>query len=261
MAKYNNRRNQLIVIGLFVALIACTFLMTLLKLPSAEKTSTVADTPLLTAFKESGADFTRITAQGWCQIDNVFHDGEELFTFYESIKEVLGDDDLLSLDEYDDQSYAGITVFGNTEQGYDIDLVLQSMADVDAGNETYLIVNLADENDVHDIEAVGTYLDTIFAAVSQESDPSLLIEGKYDELKSKREKKKIAKAIFKALDGKIEEKISDDGYVSYSGYTSLISNSITSDNHKINLQVALSDDEEDQATIIYIGSPVVFSDF
>lgn len=261
MAKYNNRRNQMIVIGLFIALIACTFLMTLMKMPSSEEAAAGVDTPLLTAFKESNADFTRITAQGWSQIDNVFHDGEELFSFYESIREVLGDDDLLSLDEYDDDAYAGITVFGNTEQGYDLDLVLQSMADEDAGNETYIIVNLTDEIDVHDIDEVDTYLDTIFASVSSTSDPSLLIEGKYEELKSKREKKKIAKAIFKALDGKIEEKVSDDGYISYSGYTELIADSITSDNHKINLQVALSDDEENQSTIIYIGSPVVFSDF
>ncbi|HMM06258.1 MAG TPA: YwmB family TATA-box binding protein [Clostridiales bacterium] len=261
MAKYNNRKNQLIVIGLFIALIACTFLMTLMKLPSAEEASAVVDKPLLTAFKESEADFTCITAQGWCQIDTVFHGGEELFSFYESIKEVLGDDDLLSIDEYDDQSYAGITVFGNTEQGYEMDLVLQSMADEASGSETYLIVNLSDEQDVRDIDEVDTYLGTIFAAVSSKSEPSLLIEGEYDELKSKREKKKIAKAIFKALDGKIEEKISDDGYVSYSGYTELISNSITSDNRKINLQVALSDNEQDQSTIIYIGSPVVFSDF
>jgi hypothetical protein len=261
MTKNNYRKNQLIVIGLFVALIACTFLMTLMKNPSAEETAVGVDAPLLTAFKESNADFTRITAQGWSQIDDVFHDGEELFSFYESIKEVLGDDDLLSIDEYDDESYAGITVFGNTEQGYDIDLVLQSMADEDAGNETYLILNLTDEQNMNDLVDVNAYLETIFAAVSTESAPSLLIEGSYDELKSKREKKKIAKAIFRALDGKVEEKISDDGYISYSGYTDLIAESITSGNHKINLQVALSDNEENQSTIIYIGSPVVFSDF
>lgn len=261
MKKYNDRKSQLIIICLFVALIAATFLMTLIKADSEKKAAVNMDAPLQAAFQESNATFTMITAQGWAEIDNVFHDGEELFSFYESMKEVIGDDDLLSLDEYDDEAYAGITVYGVTEQGYDLDLVLQSMGDQEDGNDTYLIVNLTDTSSVSNLNEIETYLSTLFASVSSDAAPSLLIEGKYDELKSKREKKKIAKAIFRALDGDVEEKVSGDGYVSYSGYTDLIDQSVTSDDHEVNLQVALSDDEEDQCTLIYIGSPVVFSDF
>lgn len=261
MQKVYDRKALLFIIGLFVAVVAATFLMALYKADNAKETATNLDVPLLAAFQESNAGFTSITAQGWAELDHVFHNGEELFSFYESMKEVIGSDDLLSVDEYDDEGYAGITVYGTTAQGYNLDMVLQSMADEEGGGNTYVIVNLTDKASASDLGDIQTYLGKVFSSVSAQKDLSLLIEGKYDDLLSKREKKKITKAIFKALDGDIEEKVAGDGYTSYSGYTSLIENNVTSGDHKVNLQVALSDNEEDGYTSIYIGSPVVFSDF
>ena len=88
-----------------------------------------------------------------------------------------------------------------------------------------------------------------------------MLEGTYDELKSGREKKSIAKKIFRVLNGKIEEKIKEDDYISYSGYTDVFSVSVASEDHPINLQAALSDNEEEESTHLYLGTPVVFSDF
>ena len=59
----------------------------------------------------------------------------------------------------------------------------------------------------------------------------------------------------------IEEKIKEDDYLSYSGYTEQFSYSVNSGDHSINLQAALSDNEEEGRTHLYLGTPLVFSDF
>ena len=63
------------------------------------------------------------------------------------------------------------------------------------------------------------------------------------------------------MDAEIGDKISDGSYISFSGYTPNLSGSIQSDDHTINLQTALSDNDVDGSTHIYLGTPVVFSDF
>lgn len=216
---------------------------------------------LSTLFQESGAEMVQLSAQCWEQIDNNFHGGEDMALYYEGIREVLGDDDLLSFDEYDDQGYAGFSISGITEQGYTLNLVVQSLGDRNTEDETYIIVELADKSGSGDIENIRSYLNDIFSAVSCRCDPSFMVEGKFDELLSKREKKRISKNIFALMEGKIEEKVSDGSYVSFSGYTEHLPGGVQTDDHTINLQTALSDNEEEGSTHIYIGTPVVFSDF
>lgn len=216
---------------------------------------------LSVAFQESGAEYVSLRAQCWEQIDTEFHDGKDLALMYENIRLVLGDDDLLTFDEYDDEGYAGFSVSGVTEHGYVLNIVVQSLGHRNTEDETYIIAEIVDDRDSADLDGVRDYLKEIFAAVSCECEPSLMIEGVYEEILSQREKKRTAKRIFSLMEGKIEEKISDDDYVSYSGYTEMFPYSVTSDDHAVNLQAALSDNEEENATHIYLGTPVVFSDF
>ena len=183
--------------------------------------SSQMDADLSTVLEESGADFAEMSAQCWEQIDTEFHDGKDMALYYESIKEILGDDDLLSFDEYDDDGYAGFSVGGVTEQGYTLSLVVQSMGHRNTEDETYIIVEISDDRDSADEDEIRRYLDDIFAAVGLTCEPSFMIEGVYDEILSKREKKQAAKKVLKWMDAEIGDKISDGSYVSFSGYTEL----------------------------------------
>ncbi|MBQ1251989.1 MAG: YwmB family TATA-box binding protein [Firmicutes bacterium] len=227
--------------------------------PIAVSSSMNAD--LSVALEESGADFVVLSAQCWEQIDAEFHDGGDMAMYYENIREVLGDDDLLSFDEYDDDGYAGFSIGGVTEQGYTLSLVVQSMGHRNTEDETYIIAEISDERDGADMTEMRHYLDAIFAAVDCKCEPSFMIEGTYDEILSKREKKQAAKRVLKWLNAKSEDKVSDGSYVSYSGYTDLFPYSLFTDKGSVNLQAALSDNEEEGNTHIYIGTPVVFTDF
>lgn len=261
MAKEFEWKNGMIIISLFVLLILSTAGILIFDYNYSRAASVKAEAPLQTAFLESGAEFISLNLQGWELLDDTYHDGNELSEIYEKVSVVLGENSHIVLDEYDDDGYAGVSASGETEQGYSLDLVLQSLGNRNTGDETFLIVNLIDQNHVRDIPSLQQYLIRIFKTAGCNVDPSIVIEGKYEELKNNREKKQIAKNIFRVLGGKIEEKADGDAYISFSGYSDAINHSVSSGGHNINFQVALSDNEEEGCTHIYIGTPVVFSDF
>lgn len=261
MNKRTARRIDTAIIGLSFFILILAIVFGLWRGTTSSSVSTVMDAPLETAFQESGAEFLTLTARCWSRIDTEFHNGRALADYYARLREVIGDDDLLSFEEYDDDGYAGFSISGMTEHGYILNLVVQSLGNRNTEDETYMIVELSDENSVHNLDDARRYLDKLFAAVSAECDPAFVIEGCYDELKSTRQKKSIAKNVFRVLDGKIEEKVKDGDYVSYSGFSDRFTDYVDTDQHKINIQAALSDNEEEKRTHIYLGTPVVFSDF
>lgn len=261
MFKRTMRKSDLIILGLSFCIVLSAIAFGVWQGTSSSAVSSSVKPSLETAFQESGAEFLSLSAQCWAQIDSKFHDGQDLAYYYENLRDLLGDDDLLSFDEYDDEGYAGFTISGVTEQGYQLNLVVQSIGDRNTEDETYIIVELLDENSLHHLDNMRSYMEKLFGFVAAKAEPSYMIEGVYDEMKSNREKKTVAKKIFRVLNGDIEEKIKDDDYISYSGYTDHFSYSVEADEHRINLQAALSDNEEEGRTHLYLGTPVVFSDY
>lgn len=261
MLKRTERKLDFMILGLSLCLVLFAVGFGIWQSASSSAVSSPIKPSLETAFQESGAEFLSLSAQCWTLIDAQFHDGQELARYYEELKGLLGDDDLLSFDEYDDEGYASFTISGVTEQGYQMNLVVQSLGDRNTEDETYMIVELTDEDNLYHLDDMRLYMEKLFSFVSAKIEPSYMIEGSYEEMKSNREKKSIAKKIFRVLDGHIEEKIKEDDYVSYSGYTDHFPYSVESDRHPINLQAALSDNEEEGRTHLYLGTPVVFSDF
>lgn len=260
MLKQTERKLDIFILGLSLCVVLSAVVYGIWQGSSPSAVSSSVKPSLETAFEESGAEFLSLSAQCRAQIDSEFHDGKTLACYYEELRGILGDDDLLSFDEYDDEGYAGFSISGVTEQGFQLNLVVQSLSG-GVEDETYIIVELADESSIRHLNDMRLYMEKIFGLVSADAEPFYMIEGSYDEIKSTREKKSIAKKIFRVFNGKIEERIKEDDYLSYSGYTDQFSYSLNSDNHPVNLQAALSDNEEEGRTHLYLGTPLVFSDF
>lgn len=260
MLKQTERKLDIFILGLSLCVVLSAVVYGIWQGSSPSAVSSSVKPSLETAFEESGAEFLSLSAQCRAQIDSEFHDGKTLACYYEELRGILGDDDLLSFDEYDDEGYAGFSISGVTEQGFQLNLVVQSLSG-GSEDETYIIVELADESSIRHLNDMRLYMEKIFGLVSADAEPFYMIEGSYDEIKSTREKKSIAKKIFRVFNGKIEERIKEDDYLSYSGYTDQFSYSLNSDNHPVNLQAALSDNEEEGRTHLYLGTPLVFSDY
>ena len=211
---------------------------------------------LSTAMAESGAQCIATSARCWETIDG----NADLDTALQTLRTILGDDDLLSFEEYDDQGYTGFSVRGTTAQGFQLDLIMQTIGEGEY-KETYLIVEASEKGGDGNIDSLRDFLSELCTALGMGCDPSFMIEGEYPEILSKREKKAVAKRIFRTMEGEVTEKVSDASYVSFSGLSEHLGSGVASGKHNVNLQTALSDNEEESRTHIYIGSPVVFSDF
>lgn len=258
-----SKKTDYIILGIFAAIVIIAIVYGLLSAgtPESKAASSPTELSVSTAFRESGAELVQTSARCWELLDNEFHTANEMSAYYESIREVLGDDNMLTFEEYDDKGYIGFSAAGVTDQGYHLNLVMQSMGERNTEDETYLIAELTDKSDNGNIDELRRSMERIFSAVNSSAEPSFMIEGKYDKILSKREKKRISKNIFTLMEADIEDKVSDGSYLSYSGYTKNLPENHTVNNRPINLQTALSDNEEEESTYIFIGTPVVFSDF
>ena len=67
--------------------------------------------------------------------------------------------------------------------------------------------------------------------------------------------------IFKALGGRIIEGIEEGQLVSRTGYSSLIENSLFIGEEKININVGLRYNEYEDATYLWLGTPVIFTSY
>ncbi len=255
-------RKRIIKSILFMVLFAAGVYTAAVFLPEEKhETSALLREPFETIYAETGAEMLSLTLRGWAQVDDAYHDGSSLAALYRNIRDVLGNDRELFLEEYDDDGFSSIVIRGKAENGAELNLTLQSLREGSDGAGTYLIAESRISAGKKDLSGLDRYTASIFSALKADYNPSLLMEGKYKKLISKKEKKEIAESIFSAVDGKIEEQVSDGAYLSCGGFSDILGGGVMSGDHMINLQVALSDNEEEEATYLYVGSPVVFSDY
>lgn len=216
---------------------------------------------LVVAFENSGAKFQELTAQSWGKIDNENHSLEDIYTLYGKIEKVLGANAKIKVEENSDKNYVGITATGKTQEGYELNLTLQSISDNFEKDETYLIVNLIEGMDYQEAGKIKKTAESYFQALSASGETSVLISGYYDKMLSEKEKTDKSKKIFAAAGGSIIEGVDTKSYMSKSGYCPNIKTYINTEGKKINLQVALFDNEVQKQTCLFLGSPLIFSEY
>lgn len=128
--------------------------------------------------------------------------------------------------------------------------------------ETYIMVNAAFESmSEQEIENVKQTLLNFLKCYSEEPCIGTLYRGRIQKKLDKKTMLNTSKQIFDAFEGKIIEGIEDGHLVSKTGYSSVIENSLDVDGEKINLNVALRYNGYEDATYIWLGTPVIFTSY
>ena len=224
-------------------------------------TSATNKDPLVTAFEESGAKFQELTAQSWGKVGSGGHNLDELKALYQKIIQAMGKGAEVSITESTDQNYTGIAAAGKTPEGYDINITLQSISDSYEDDETYLIIDLHENIDCAEAGKIRKAADSYFAAVDATGETSVLISGYFEQILNLKAKESLVEAVFKKVGGEELESVDTETYLSKSGYCPGLPRSITSNGQKINLQIALFDNEVQNQTGIFIGTPLIFSEY
>ncbi|MEE0775686.1 MAG: YwmB family TATA-box binding protein [Bacillota bacterium] len=246
-----------VAVGLTVILLAFVVYF----LPRTSETASGAEDTLITAFENSGAQFSGVTAQSWGTLPATATTLDDIKDLYTKALEVLGSQVRINTTTYKDDYNVGITAEGTTDDGYTVDLVIQSISDTDGTAETYLIVNLTEENDLAAVAAIGKKAESLFSAVGGAGETSLLLSGNFDTILTMKEKLSVSELVFHSVGGEILEGVENETYLSQSGYCPGLTRSVTSNGQTINMQIAMFDNEVVDETCFYLGTPLVFSEY
>lgn len=253
-------RMKLIIFFTITVFLGAVFLY-LWKLDDPVPTVSQSEDPLVLAFEESGAQFQELTAQSWGKVGSQGYSLEELNGFYEDIIKALGKGSQIEVTDSTQENYIGLVAAGKTAQGYDINITLQTIKDSYEDDETYLIVDLHEALDSSAAESIRKTADSCFKALGTTGETSVLITGYFEEVISSQAKQNLGKAIFSSVGGSVLEAVDSGSYISQSGYCPGLPRSVTSNGKEINLQIALFDNELENQTGIFIGTPLIFSEY
>ena len=134
--------------------------------------------------------------------------------------------------------------------------------DGSAGYETYVLVSAAAESMSASKEAkVRQELSDFLKNYTSDLRLASLYRGRIGQKLDTRSMISKGEQIFKALGGRIIEGIEEGQLVSRTGYSSLIENSLFIGEEKININVGLRYNEYEDATYLWLGTPVIFTSY
>ncbi|MEL7568297.1 MAG: YwmB family TATA-box binding protein [Dehalobacterium sp.] len=217
--------------------------------------------PMQVAFQSSNAVFVETKLQGWAKINDRFSNKEELLSYGSQIEEILGLEDGVTKEEASDQGFNSLKIIGRISEKLSAEIIFQSLADTNGNDETYLIVNMVDYRGPGFLNLSKEKMVLVFQLFQQEPEINQLMIGFQDGKLSKKSYSDTINGIFSSVGGKISGEVEEENYFSSTGYVPNIEEKLQVGKKDINIQVAMSYDELENKTYIYIGSPLVYSDY
>lgn len=127
--------------------------------------------------------------------------------------------------------------------------------------DQYLLVEIALYDSLEHAMAYKDKVDEIYEGYNIKVTPTINLKASYVGELSLEEKNKIADTFLNSIDATIvSEHRSSTLYTIY-GYTDLIKESSISNNEKINVNIAMNYDEEEDNTFLYLSTPIISEDY
>lgn len=218
--------------------------------------------PMEVAFQNANAAFVETKLQGWAKINDLFLTKEELLNNSLKVEKILGLNDDVIREATSEQGFNSFKVIGHIyEKNIKVEVIFQSLMDTKNKNETYLIINMVDSKGPDFFDMTKEILGSAFQVFNQEPEINQLIIGFQDGKLTKKTYDDTINSIFSAVGGKISGEVEEENYFSMTGYVPNIKDKLKIGRDDVNIQVAMAYDELENKTYIYIGSPLVYSDY
>ena len=221
---------------------------------SGEVAAEQSQRPLETAFVASGADFARWYLAGWGTLQQeTFSEGE----LADRGKEVCRELGVEITGHTSQQAGDSMTILYTGMKGlHQYEVLLQKLP-----TETYLIININSPVGEGEMGKEEMLLRETLAGYVQEPDISAMIKGYLPERYTERSGKKTLTKMIEGADGIVVEKTVEAGYMSFTGYSERLEQSVLVGTKKVNLQCALSYDETQGNTLVLLATPLIFAEY
>lgn len=230
-------------------------------LKGADPVTKPIEQPMLAAFQASQAVFTEVKLQGWAKINQKFCSIPTLEEYADQVERIMEPSSPLARYRTTDAGFSSLEMKGEITEGLSAEVIFQSLCDGDEENETYLIVNIVDSRGPGNMPTDREKLLNGFREFERVPDMNQLVVGY---LKGKLPPKKgikVIETVFESVGGKINAGVEEASYLSKTGFVPNLHESVLAGSDKTNLQVAMSYNEIEDKTYIYIGTPLVYGDY
>lgn len=217
--------------------------------------------PMQVAFQHSKAVFSETKIQGWTKINDQFSSRQELLGYGEEVKRVLGLADSVTREEASDQGFNSLKLTGQISEKLSVEIIFQSLLDKKKENETYLIINMVDYRGPEFLSLTKEEMQKAFQVFHQKPRINQLMIGFREGKLTKNSYRETINGIFSAIGGRINGEVEEENYFSKTGYVPNMEEKLKIGRKDVNIQVAMAYDELENKTYIYIGSPLVYSDY
>lgn len=122
----------------------------------------------------------------------------------------------------------------------------------------YIVVNLDIRDSINSIDKYRKLLEASLAELGvTNKQTTLQYQGSFNGMLSTKEKDRVADLMVSELQGETALRYEEGGLYTVYAYTGLINEYIVSMGRKINIQIAITYDEEAGKTIVYLATPIL----
>ncbi len=217
--------------------------------------------PVAEAVMQAGADFDSAEVNGFGLINDDFMEYEEMKSVAAGLADSIGS----SADQYeisgeDESEYRQVIL--KSDGGENPFVISLQSYKLPSGNESYLIVNLYGKNKDADIDGMYQNAGDCFAKLSAKKlQITVIVTGHYDGQLAEKDMNEKMDYIMSYLNASYHKNEMYDDLFTATGYTEKISEYIKLGSEKINVDLAMRYSESDGKTYIWLGSPVITTDY
>jgi hypothetical protein len=220
---------------------------------------------LMEAFLETGCEAVQININGWALVNREYVSLKKLEVMAREAADYFKLQDGYSFSSAEKQHLRQVNV-----QGYDPDeriltIILSngspSLKRQNENYETYVVVDATEAAEDSSPWMVENKIRCYLKDRSKTPHVSTTFTGSFPGELENMEKEQICVEMFRRLDGEITQTMKENGLISTAGYSPLLKDHIKADRERINLNIALRYSPYWDKTYIWIGTPVITTEY
>ncbi|MDI6600460.1 MAG: YwmB family TATA-box binding protein [Thermoanaerobacteraceae bacterium] len=217
--------------------------------------------PAMESMQQSGAAFDGAEINGFSMINKKFMDYEEMKDTAAGLAEYIGSNpNQFKITGQDGKDYRQITLEDQNDRNPFV-ISLQSY-NLPSGEESYLIVNYYNNDNSEDLDSIYTKVEDCFKELNvKKPQISVILTGHFDKKLAEKDMEEIMGSIMSYLDASYQKNELYDNMLTMTGYSEKLSEYIQLGSEKINVDLAMRYSDTDGKTYLWLGTPVITTDY
>ncbi len=219
------------------------------------------DAALLKLIESSGAEFQSKNITAWVNVEQTpYLEADPEALVLPAAARLKFVEQGGSVESWQNPYARGARLEGRTENGSYVSVLVQTMELQKGEKVTHLIVSL-DGVENGNAHYYRSKIEEAFRAYGGESHVALTCSGRIEGQLNGEELLAGAEKVMSAAGASILEKTIKDNLVSLTGFSPRLSGDIRYARKEVNLNVALRSNPVENATYVYVASPVIFTEY